>query len=629
MDDELSQPLQLAQHYHQQGLLEQAEQLYRQILRDNTKEAEALFGLGLIAYQYQYPDAAEQLFLKAIQAKPRRARYYLALGNVFFSQNRLLSAIATYEHALQLEPSHPEVLHNIAQAYEQKNEQDIAFERYLQAISTHPEQAVSHLALAQLYQERDEPHRAAHHFEEATRHQPNLFEAWRNLAQIYFSQGYMQMGLHYLQQAVRQTDCDTFTAASYLYYLQFTENLEPRELLSQCQQWYRQFVWPEIKPRTTWANRPDPQRCLKIAYILDDLTGNNGASLLSVLLQHHDTQAFHLSILYDGHRFDDVTQWFQHMADHWEAIYNLTDEQVGELVITQNIDILIHLQSFKPHRRWRLYAQKPAPIQISGWLMDYPSGLPTMDAHISGHSWIAEFQAEPTLRLTQPWCWHPPKSVAELPLVAPPVMWRDRVVFGYCGEHVRINPTVLKVWADILHELPQAYLHIRLGEDDHPAFIQVYEHYLGQYGIGRERLDFSVRATPLTAMAFYATVDISLAPFPSSDVVTACESLWMGTPIVAMGTGNQAVASLLKQVGLDQWIAASPQAYVACAVELAREPQALATGRQQLRQHLKASSLCDTTAYMQQLEHHYRHLWQQWCIKRAAPPPGPSKLKRR
>lgn len=614
MAENTQQQLQLARQYQQQGLMEQAEQLYRRILSATPTEAEALYGLGIIASQYDYLDAAEKLLTKAIQAKPRRARYYLALGNVFFNQKRLLSAIVTYEHALQLEPAHPEVLHNMAVAYEQKNEQELAIERYFQALSTNPEQAISHFGVAQLYYERDEPHRAAHHYLEAVRIQPNMTVAWCHLASLYIAQGYIQMGMYYLQQAIMQPDCDPQAQALYLYYQQFDVTVQPTELLKQAQQWYKGFAAP--LSRQPFTQQPIPNRRLKLAYLLPDLTANGPVCLLSTLFQAVNQEQFEVIILYEGRRFDDVSHWFQTMADQWEVTFNLTDEQLTDLIRRHGIDILVYLGPYRPHQRGSVFTTKPAPVQIVGCLMDYSSGLPGMDGYLTWPRSEPLPSIEPLTILKQPWCWQPSKSVAELPLTQPPVLRRGAIVLGYCGEHLRINPTVLRLWADILHQLPQAYLHICLTEDDHPAFAQVYRHYLSQYGIAEERLAFSVRLAPLAGFEFYRTIDISLAPFPASNVAVACESLWMGTPIVAMANGNGAVAHLLHQVGLPEWVMTSPDGYLQTIVQLAKNPQLLSDLRPKIRQKMKDSPLMDATTYILQLELKYRELWQTWCQKR-------------
>ena len=117
-------------------------------------------------------------------------------------------------------------------------------------------------------------------------------------------------------------------------------------------------------------------------------------------------------------------------------------------------------------------------------------------------------------------------------------------------------------------------------------------------------------------LAAYGDVDIALDTWPYGGSTTTCEALWMGVPVVTL-TGDGYVgrmsASLLTQVGLPQFSAASAEEYVACAVQWAGDVDALQQLRGQLRNTMAASALCDGPGYARRLEHCYREMWRRWC----------------
>jgi predicted O-linked N-acetylglucosamine transferase (SPINDLY family) len=94
---------------------------------------------------------------------------------------------------------------------------------------------------------------------------------------------------------------------------------------------------------------------------------------------------------------------------------------------------------------------------------------------------------------------------------------------------------------------------------------------------------------------------------------TTCDTLWMGTPVITL-TGprspSRSAASILSVLGLRDWIATSPEDYVARAVDLAGKA---ALARQGLRERMRASPLMDEARFARDMEALYRQMWRTWC----------------
>jgi predicted O-linked N-acetylglucosamine transferase (SPINDLY family) len=114
-------------------------------------------------------------------------------------------------------------------------------------------------------------------------------------------------------------------------------------------------------------------------------------------------------------------------------------------------------------------------------------------------------------------------------------------------------------------------------------------------------------------MDLYNDLDIALDTLPLTSGTTAYDALLMGVPLVAYSTpwiGGRLSASIVNGLGQPDWIADSPEAYVACVQALAANLSALRAGREPRRQQFLASELCDqpglATAVVDGLRQAYR-----------------------
>lgn len=90
----------------------------------------------------------------------------------------------------------------------------------------------------------------------------------------------------------------------------------------------------------------------------------------------------------------------------------------------------------------------------------------------------------------------------------------------------------------------------------------------------------------------------------------------MGVSLLAL-KGDRLVAhmgeSILRAMGLPEWIAEDEDDYVARAVAYANDLQSLAALRADLRARLFASPLCDAPRFARNFEAALRGIWRRWC----------------
>jgi predicted O-linked N-acetylglucosamine transferase (SPINDLY family) len=114
----------------------------------------------------------------------------------------------------------------------------------------------------------------------------------------------------------------------------------------------------------------------------------------------------------------------------------------------------------------------------------------------------------------------------------------------------------------------------------------------------------------------FENVDISLDPFPQNGGISTLESLYMGVPVVGKlgkAAGARGAGSILGALGLDDWVAADDEGYVAIAQKYASMPSHLEKLRADLRSRIAQSPAGNIAIYTQKVEEAYRQFWRDYC----------------
>jgi hypothetical protein len=124
--------------HHQAGRLAEAEQIYREALAIDPRNADCRHLLGMIAFQSGQHDQAAELIRDAIALHKTAASYHSNLGNVLQAQGRLDQAEASYRRALELRPEQAEVHLNLGHILKARGDVDLALTSYRRALSLMP-----------------------------------------------------------------------------------------------------------------------------------------------------------------------------------------------------------------------------------------------------------------------------------------------------------------------------------------------------------------------------------------------------------------------------------------------------------------------------------------------------------
>jgi Tfp pilus assembly protein PilF len=91
--------LETALRHHQAGRLQEADPIYRQILKSDPDHVDALHLLGVLAHQRGDNEHAIEFITRAIHLDGSQAAFHNNLGNALRSHEEFAGAIASYQRA--------------------------------------------------------------------------------------------------------------------------------------------------------------------------------------------------------------------------------------------------------------------------------------------------------------------------------------------------------------------------------------------------------------------------------------------------------------------------------------------------------------------------------------------------
>lgn len=449
---------------------------------------------------------------------------------------------------------------------------------------------------------------------------PNHTGLFKFLATGYGAKGDIETSSYYMNLALtgdtELNEDGAYSAA--IFAMHYDPSQTPLDISHQTKLLVAKYLGGAV-PKNSHQNRVDPNKKIKVGYVSADFFNHPVASYIEPVLAHHDKQSFEVFCYYNKSYNDDVTGRLRAHADHWKTIDALSHSSVVEQIVSDEIDILIDLSGHTNGHRLPVFARKPAPIQAT-WIGYFnTTGLPTMDYIITDKALLPpedeHLYTEAPLRLpVSGACYNLPDF--DIAIAPPPGLRNGHITFGCFTVQRKHSDPAIALWGQILAQVPDALLFFKAAAFDSDDMCQSYRDRFEAMGIDPKRLRFEGTTPMAHYLGQYNTVDIMLDTFPYNAATTCLQALWMGVPQISM-RGNMLVSrigdSLMTKVGLSEFVALTPEDYVAKAVEYAARPDRLAEIRASLRQTLTNSPMTNPKAFTEGYEAALRGAWRKWC----------------
>jgi predicted O-linked N-acetylglucosamine transferase (SPINDLY family) len=276
---------------------------------------------------------------------------------------------------------------------------------------------------------------------------------------------------------------------------------------------------------------------IRIGYVSGDLCTHAVGLLLHEVFEGHDRTQFEV-YAYDFSPEDGtaVRARLKASFDHLRRIDTLTDRQVAELVLQDEIDVLIDLHGLSSGARPGIFALHPAPKQGTYLGFIGTTGMPWFDFVIADKYVLPE-------ELT-PYFTEKPLYVegSFIPLTQDDMPVRDvkrdefnlpehAFVMAAFGNVYKITPEMFVTWIEILKEIPRAILWLI---DDNPTTTNNLKAHANKTGADLNRIFFTPRASHEDYRAKLKLADVFLDTFPYNCGSTTNDVMSAGLPLVTM-----------------------------------------------------------------------------------------------
>ena len=588
-------------------------------------DAELWSNLGAAQLRLGDLAAAEASQRQALSVRPHFVGALNNLGNVLVAQSRWAEAAAVLEDAVLRAPDEPNGWVNLGHARKGLERYQGACAAYERALLLHPGLPIAMLGLGDAHQGLGDLHRAIACYEQARAQADDNPDLYENHGVALQRLGRLDEATAAFRKCLALDPTRAAIHSAIIFALDLREGADTAARHERML-WNARFGGQRTGPHHVHPNRPntpDSARPLRVGYVSADFRHHSAGFLALPIVRAHDRSKVTV-ICYSGVRKpDQVTARFQALADVWHEVYDLSDDALDALIRVDEIDVLVDLSGHSAGNRLTVFAREPAPVQVTAWGYATGTGLDTMHYFLADPIVVpAASRAsyfEEVVNLPSVLCYEPPDAAP--PVVPPPVLARGHVTFGAFNRMEKVSAGVRDAWAQVLLRVPDARLIVKTGRMSTDDACQQLVAELVARGVARDRIELRGNTTHHGHLATHGDIDILLDTFPHGGGVTSVEALLMGVPVVTLlgdRVAGRLAASFLTILGLDDLVAASPEAYVAIAARLAADRDRLAHERATLRTRLLASPLADADRYTRAVEAAYCEMWQRWCAGSAS-----------
>jgi protein O-GlcNAc transferase len=580
--------LQQAAAARAQGLIAQAEALYRSVLRVQPGNLDATQHLSLIALQTGRAPEAIELLGRAAELHPGHAQTHANLGTALLLVRRHEEALQHYARALELDPGFAGVLNNQGNA--------------LQTLNRHAQAAESFRRLLELDPGFD-------------------FALGNRFGSLRYCCDWREYGaqLDETLAALR----DGARVDRPFSFLSVSDSITHQR---ECGRSYAAHLCP-AGGTPLWQGERYAHERIRIAYVSADFRDHVMSYMMAPIFERHDARRFQTIGVSLGNRDDsEIARRSQRALGEMIDAATLSDQQVAELLRGLEVDIAVDLMGFTYGCRPGIFARRPAPLQVS--FLGFPAGMgvPYIDYIVGDEFVIPESAetgyAEKVVRL--PDCFQPNDERRGAPGAAPAPtrsavgLPESALVLCAFNNSYKLNPRFFDIWTRVMQRAPDSVLWL-LGEDEVVRGNLLAE--AAARGIAAERIVFAPRVSYAEHLGRLKLADLFLDTLPFNAGATASDALWAGVPLLTCAGeafAARMAGSLLSALELPELVTFSAAEYEQRASELVSHPSRLAELKGRLAANLRSQSLFDGARYCRNLEAAY----EQMCARlaRGEPP---------
>jgi predicted O-linked N-acetylglucosamine transferase (SPINDLY family) len=597
------------------GRTQEALLVLRALVQQAPNDFAAFYNLGFTLQHLGRWDEAVAAYKRSAALNPAFAEARVNLGSTLQHQGRLEEAQLAFREAAALNASLVQAHYNLGLVLKRLGRWEESLEPFRRALSLSPRDAAiwDHLYDTLMTLRRpDEAVQAFLAWEPNAPQCPELAVSGLSLSRMLADP---QREERYLDQCVRWpfpgvTDSQLAEVLAQIQYFDVS-----REAIASLYRRYQGVMRAAGFENFSGQLKRTKGGKIRLGYLSPDFRTHVMGKLMRHVFRLHDRERFDLYAfsLTDQRHDDALTEDFRALSSRFVNVSALTDAQAARLIADHDLDLLVDLTGHTQGSRPAILAYKPARVVITHLGYHGAIGLDQVDYKLTDR--LADdpenekYQVERLLFMDT--CVFPFDHVSmdeAAGFTKARFGLEGKFVFGEFVNLMKLSPRLLRTWARIFRELPEAVIAFSpINPRDEPLLRSAMKHV----GLGTERIAFlPASKDDRERRSRYAALDAVLDTFPYSGGDTTLAALDAGVPVVTLKGvrhGERTSASILGHLGLNELVATSEEEYVALSVRLARDAAFGREVRARVGAAMEASRRSGLEAYVRALERAFQH----------------------
>ena len=622
---------------------------YDRALALDPAHAEAHYNRGVAMLDLQRAADALAAFDAVMGAYHDNAEMLNNRGVALWNLKRPAEALESYERALAIEPNFTEAWGNRGLALRDLMRYEEAIASFDQLLRVEPRNAVAWNSRANALRDIRDHAGAIENYSRALEIRPDYAEGLINRGYAYWALKQYDAGMADVERGLALDPDYPYGQGELLHARMYSADWHDfgerraglEDLVRAGKRAVQPFIFQAIAQTPAdaqacsriWAADKYPQapstphdpasrkgrEKIRVGYLSGEFRDQATAILMAGLYEHHDRDKFEIIALDAGLNDNSAMRArLEKSFDRWFDISRLSDQEIAQAIRAAEIDILVNLNGYFGTSRTGVFAQRPAPVQVS--YLGFPAtlGAPYIDYIIADGIVIPEdeqrFYDEQVVYLPGSYQANDNKgrAIAQPLSRAEAGLPEQGFVFCNFNSAYKLTPETFDSWMRILGRVENSVLWLL----ESPApYADNLRREARARGVAPDRLIFAPELPTDRHLARLGLADLFLDGLPYNAHTTGSDALWAGVPLLTRrGTTfpGRVAASLLTAAGLPELVTENSADFEALAVKLAGDPEALQKLRDKLAGNKDRCALFDTDLFRRNIEAAYRTMWESW-----------------
>ena len=566
------------------GKFEMALQSFQEAIARDRSNAEAYYNAGIIAYQLGNINTAIRYFERALAIKNDFSEAYNNLGLVYQYQGKYNEALKCFNKAIQSDCCNEAAYYNLALI----NRIGRQFSQALNCIkklrslnSNNPKLYILNYEISREICD------------------------WRKLSTL-------TKRLDYLTHNALKNGCKSEESP----FLNITRSSDMSENLSVAKSWSDKI--DNLAVKKLHLNKKLKKK-ITVGYLSDGFRDHPSTHLVNDIFKCHNRKKINVFCYsYGENDHNNYRKKIEKQCDRFIDIQVLDDLAIADQIYSDKCDIIVDLKGYTYGNRIKVFAHRPAPIQVRYLGMPGTTGASFFDYIITDKivtpPEFEEFYTEKFAYMPDCYQVNSPPMTTDKTLSSRAEVGLPISGFVYCSfcTSYKINKEIFNVWMNILNRVPKSYLWLL---SDTEAFSKNILLEARKKKINSNRIIFAERCSREDHLNRLQYADLALDTSIVNGAATTSDALWAGVPVITLKGkhfASRMSASILHTAFLDNLVCKKFQEYEDIAVHFSRNENELLNLKAKIRRNHLKDTLFNTRIFVEHLEQLYEIMWNSY-----------------